>query len=552
MNLAEDQNVEWKSIWKDDYLKWICGFANAQGGKMYFGIDDDGTIVGLDDAKKLLEDIPNKIRDVLGIMVDVNLVSEGAQDCIEVVVNPSSYPINYRGEYHYRSGSTKQILKGAALTEFLTSKTGHTWDDMPVDKITVEDLDTDSFELFRKQAFKSSRMDERDLDISNEQLLENLGLIKDDKLIRAAVLLFHKQPEKIVKGSYIKVGFFKTDADLLYQDEIHGSLFGQAEKIIDLLYTKYFKGIINYEGITRIEKYPFPKEAIREALFNAIIHKDYSAQIPIQVSVYEDKLYISNDCIFPTGWTVETLMQKHRSKPYNPNIANGFFRAGLVETWGRGIEKICEACRLYGLKDPEWTVHAEDIMVLFTANQSLVLNDKTSDKNHSIQPLETSDKNHSIQSLETSDKNHLNQSLEVSDNSNQSLETSGEYINLSQALKASDHSNQPLETSDKNHLNQSLETSDKNHSNQSLETSDKNKRNRLRRTENYYNHVLAHLLSFETATTREISELLTLSVVRTRAILNDMVEMDLLESEGNNKTRAYRLKAGSEAVRKDE
>jgi len=214
----------------------------------------------------------------------------------------------------------------------------------------------------------------------------------------------------------------------------------------------------------------------------------------------------------------------HRSKPYNPNIANGFFRAGLVETWGRGIEKICEACRLYGLKDPEWTVYAEDIMVLFTASQS----------------LEASDKNHSNQSLETSDKNHLSQPLEASNNSNQSLETSGKYSDLSQTLKANDHLNQPLETSDKNH------------SNQSFETRDKNKRNRLKRTESYYNHVLAHLLSFETATTREISELLTLSAVRTRAILNDMVEMDLLESEGNNKTRAYRLKAGSEAVRKDE
>ena len=216
MNLAEHQNVEWKTIWKDQYLKWICGFANAQGGKLYFGIDDDGIVVGLANARKLLEDIPNKVRDVLGIIVDVNLKLEDGCEYIEVVVKASSYPINYKGEYHYRSGSTKQILKGASLTEFLTSKTGHTWDDMPVDKVRFEDLDSDSFELFRAQAFRNNRMNERDLDISNEQLLENLGLLKDGKLLRAAILLFHKNPQKVVKGSYIKIGFFKTNTDLLY------------------------------------------------------------------------------------------------------------------------------------------------------------------------------------------------------------------------------------------------------------------------------------------------------------------------------------------------
>ena len=493
MNLAEHQNIEWKSSWRDEYLKWICGFANAQGGKMYFGIDDDGTIIGLDDASKLLEDIPNKIRDVLGIMVDVNLKSEGDHEYIEVVTKPSSYPINYRGEYHYRSGSTKQVLKGATLTEFLTSKTGHTWDDMPVDKITAKDLDADSFELFRMQAFKSSRMDERDLDISNEQLLENLGLIKDDKLTRAAILLFYKQPEKIVKGSYIKIGFFKTDADLLYQDEINGSLFQQAEKIIDILFTKYFKGIIDYEGVTRIEKYPFPKEAIREALFNAIIHKDYATQIPIQVSVYEDKLYISNDCIFPTGWTVETLLQKHRSKPYNPNIANGFFRAGLVEIWGRGIEKICEACQLYGLKDPEWTVHAEDIMVLFTANQSLETSDKTDEAS------EQANKRTSDKADKTSDKTD-----KTSD----------------KADKTSDKTDKASEQANKR-------------------TSEQNKTI-------YYSKVLAHLSNSNVATTKEISLILELSSSRTRVILNDMVVAGLLEVIGKTNMRAYKLKCRGE------
>jgi ATP-dependent DNA helicase RecG len=82
--VAESQNIEWKELWRDEYLKWICGFANAQGGKIYIGTDDNGNVVGIQDSKKLLEDIPNKVRDVPGILVDVNLLTKDRKDYIEI------------------------------------------------------------------------------------------------------------------------------------------------------------------------------------------------------------------------------------------------------------------------------------------------------------------------------------------------------------------------------------------------------------------------------------------------------------------------------------
>ena len=87
---------------------------------------------------------------------------------------------------------------------------------------------------------------------------------------------------------------------------------------------KYMKAMISYDNVTRIETYPLPKAAAREAVYNAIIHSNYAALVPIQIRIHEDAVYISNDCVFPVGWTVETLMERHRSQPYNPNIANGF------------------------------------------------------------------------------------------------------------------------------------------------------------------------------------------------------------------------------------
>ena len=115
--VKECQNIEWKETWSDEYLKWICGFANAQGGKLYIGVDDSNRVVGVANTQRLLEDIPNKIVTTLGIVAEVNLLSKDGRDYIEIVVPPSNIPIAYRGIYHYRSGSTKQELKGAVSPE---------------------------------------------------------------------------------------------------------------------------------------------------------------------------------------------------------------------------------------------------------------------------------------------------------------------------------------------------------------------------------------------------------------------------------------------------
>ena len=371
----ESQIIEYKESWRDEYLKWICGFANAQGGRILIGVNDKKEVVGVENAKRLMADIPNKVRDVLGIIVDVNLHEKDGLDYIEILVDPYPYPINYKGEYHYRSGSTKQELKGAALDQFLLRKRGMTWDAVPQPNMKVEELDSESIEIFKRQAVRSQRMSKADLEGNKRELLEKLHLFEGDYLKRSAALLFHNDPEKFITGAYIKIGFFKTDADLLYQDEIHGSLFQQVRQTMDLLTTKYLKSMIFYDDLQRIDKLPVPRSALREAVLNSIVHKSYGSFIPIQISVYDDKLMIWNAAALPTGWTIETLMKKHSSQPYNPEIANAFFRAGEIEAWGRGIERILSACMEADIQMPEWNFDGSGLWVTF-----LFKNDQKNDQ----------------------------------------------------------------------------------------------------------------------------------------------------------------------------
>ncbi|MCI6683226.1 ATP-binding protein [Roseburia faecis] len=209
-----------------------------------------------------------------------------------------------------------------------------------------------------------------EVSVEDTILMDNLHLIDEDGyLIRAAMLAFYKDPEKWVTGSYIKIGYFgKSDSDLVYQDEVHGPLIEQVDKTVDLVYTKYMKALIDYEGVQRIEQFMFHKDAFREILLNAIVHKDYSSYNPIQISVYEDKIYIWNDGEMPPNLdSTDKLFMKHSSKPFNPKLANVFFKSGMIEAWGRGFEKIREACALYDGPLPEYEINEAGIMVLCKA-----------------------------------------------------------------------------------------------------------------------------------------------------------------------------------------
>jgi ATP-dependent DNA helicase RecG len=138
---------------------------------------------------------------------------------------------------------------------------------------------------------------------------------------------------------------------------------------------------ISYHGIHRVETYPYPEAALREAVLNAIAHKDYSSGSPIQIKVYrEGGLFIWNDGEMPNNWTIETLSVTHGSKPRNPDISNTFFRAGMVESWGRGISKILEECTLAGVPKPYFDLEMGGVDVRFSPKAMIEMSGETTRK----------------------------------------------------------------------------------------------------------------------------------------------------------------------------
>lgn len=213
------------------------------------------------------------------------------------------------------------------------------WTDVPVPELSVSDLVPEAIWGFKKMGLETGRLTQYESDMPAEELLGKLGLMVDGVLTRAAVLLFHANPCRALHTSLLKIGMFDGN-NLLYFDDFDEPLIFLPNNVMKALDTRYVVRKVSYDGINRVELNPYPRSAMREAIINAIVHNDYSIRAPIQIKVYEDRLFIHNAGSLPVGWSVDELKQSHMSIPRNGSLAKAFFRAGLIESFGRGIDTI--------------------------------------------------------------------------------------------------------------------------------------------------------------------------------------------------------------------
>jgi ATP-dependent DNA helicase RecG len=351
--MPENQNIGYKQSWSDEYLKWVCGFANANGGVIYIGKDDNGNVVDVPDYKKLMDDIPNKIKNAMGITAEVNLNEEHGKHFIEIITPPYSVPISVRGRYYYRSGSTKQELTGATLNEFLLKKSGKTWDDVIEQRATSDDIDEKTVKTFLGASENAGRLPENNQGLTIPELFEKLRLTENGQLKRAAIILFGKDPGKFYPNIFVKIGRFGKDGtDIKFQETEEGNLIMLLQAVLNQLNHKFLIRPIEFEGMHRIEKGEYPVPALREMLLNALVHRNYMGA-PIQIRVYDDKISIWNEGTLPEGLTLAALKRSHSSRPRNPIIADVAFKGGYIDAWGRGTIKIIDTCKEAELPEPE-------------------------------------------------------------------------------------------------------------------------------------------------------------------------------------------------------
>ena len=241
---------------------------------------------------------------------------------------------------------------------------GWSWDDIPVAGATLDDIDRVAIDYFLRKGIAVGRISGDAYASSTEAVLRSLNLITEDgQLKQAALLLFGKNPKRFFVSCDFRIGRFRNDeSDLVTQDVVEGNILQMVNRIIELLRSKYLLSPIHYEGLTRIEQLEIPEDVLREAICNAIVHRDYMG-VHTQMKVYDDCIMLWNDGKLPEGIDQEKLFAEHASQPRNQNIANAFYKAGFIETWGRGINKIRKGLKSVGLPEPKIENHISGTLI---------------------------------------------------------------------------------------------------------------------------------------------------------------------------------------------
>ena len=362
--MKEDQHIEFKESWHDEYTRYVSAFCNTQGGVLYIGLNDNGTVVGIEHPEKLIERLPNFIAQKTGIMPLVHLKESNGKEYLEIEVQPSAMPISVHGRYYTRSGSVTSELQGNQLNMFLAAKMGLTWESVVEEDFSLDDIDIETVERFKLLAKDRVPSIEQETDIL--ALMKRLNLVVGGRFKRAAVVLFGKNVQKYVLQA--RIGKFLSETEVLTTDIIEGNLIQQVDRALDILRTKYLLSYISYEGIHRREKLVYPYEALREALLNSIIHREYFVSSEIQIRIYDDKLVMGNEARLQ-DITVEDLSRPHPSRPHNKLIADVFYKAGFIESWGRGTQRIIDNCVAEGLSAPVYEYKMGFLYLTFMSKQ---------------------------------------------------------------------------------------------------------------------------------------------------------------------------------------
>jgi len=366
LQTGENEWCEFRRSFGKETLRTLCALANAKGGEVWIGVGDDGTIVGAPVGEESLRDWANKIREELGITARLELGEVEGKPVVRIAVEESLFkPVRYRGRAYVRSGSTDRIATDEEETRWVLERTGQTWDALPEPRARWEHLDSERIKRFRRLCnLKGRRLIPEEED--DQTVLRKLGLLTEEGApTRAAILLFGEDPHKFYLNAVVKVGRFRSPTLIVDDREIYGTLFEQVEEIMryfrEHLQTRYeFTGEPAREVI-----WEYPLEALREAVINAVIHRDYLDSGHIQIRWYDDHLIILSPGTLPPPMTLEDLKRPHRSALRNRLIAEMFYYIGWIERWGTGIQKILDECKKAGLPEPEWEENQGAIWLTF-------------------------------------------------------------------------------------------------------------------------------------------------------------------------------------------
>ncbi len=351
----------------------VCSFSNGKGGKVLIGISDKSKVLGVDIGKNTIERLTDIIVDNSEpkIYPEISTPKIEGKNLILISVDSSQQsPHTAFGKAFKRAGRNTKLMSQAEYERLLLEKNKHKmqFDAFECKGAKLADVDENKVKEFLARARRERRL-KMNVNMGAKEALTKLKLLKNNKLTNAAILMFGKEPQEWIIQSEVRCAKFKgTMAAKPFIDMkvIEGTIDEQIDLAEKFIMNNIKKSAWLTPGkVKRNEKWEYPLDALREAITNAICHRDYSSTSNVQVRIFDDRIEVWNPGNLPEGWTVATLKKQHESKPRNHLIAKLFFMVKNIEQWGTGtIEMIKETVK-HGLPEPEFEDTGTSIVVMF-------------------------------------------------------------------------------------------------------------------------------------------------------------------------------------------
>jgi ATP-dependent DNA helicase RecG len=355
-------------------METLCAFLNGLGGKVLFGVTNAGRIQGQDTSDATFQEVANAIRKLEppAWIEQIRVPVAGTKEVLILeTTQQTDGPYAFDGRPYQRIGNTTSRMPQAEYQRRLLARVylKHRWENQPAERYTVADLDLAEVERVHRIAIDVQRLETPFT--SRLDTLDRLQLRRDGHLLQAAVVLFGKKQMPDYPQCALRMARFRgtTKDEFIDQRQIHAHAFDILEEAS--LFLQRHVAVAGWfeEGkLERQEKPGYPFLALREAIVNAICHRDYS--IPggaVHIAIYDDRLEIISTGLLPPGITVADLKRDHPSRPRNPLIAEPFYLRALIEKWGRGTQRIVTLCREGGYPAPEFLEAAGAVTVRFPA-----------------------------------------------------------------------------------------------------------------------------------------------------------------------------------------
>lgn len=377
INQGESETLEFKKSTAKLHagFETVCAFLNGLGGSVLIGVNDSGKLIGQEISDATKREIAKEISKIEPTaQIEIKYI-DVKQDKKVIVINVKAgehAPYTYDHRPYQRSQSSTEKMSQHRYEQMIIGRgqLNHDWESF-LNDASIDDLDPNEIKKTVSIAVDVNRLDSGSLQDSISEVLTKLELLKNGKVTNAAMVLFAKSVSPDFSQCMIKMARFKgTDelGDFIDNQMVSGNAF-EIMKAANEFIMRHLPvaSFFDESKLERVDKPLIPVLAIREALCNAVCHRDYSVHnASITLSIFDDRMEIWNNGSLVAPLTLEDLKKRHRSYPRNKKIAKVFYLRKYVETWGTGTTKMINLCKKYDVPEPTFNEYSGGFSVTFT------------------------------------------------------------------------------------------------------------------------------------------------------------------------------------------